>query len=61
MDQTEFVVHKRKDRGTDQAFGTITNAQDFMRLLRLELAARIAPSTSEGARRPGPPRRRAGR
>jgi lysine-ketoglutarate reductase/saccharopine dehydrogenase-like protein (TIGR00300 family) len=43
VDQTEFVVHKLKDRGTHQAFGVITNAQDFMRLLQLELAARIAP------------------
>jgi len=33
-------VHKLKDRGTHQAFGVITNAQDFMRLLQLELAAR---------------------
>ncbi|HVR07002.1 MAG TPA: hypothetical protein VMW75_03060, partial [Thermoanaerobaculia bacterium] len=44
VDQTEFVVHKLKDRGTHQAFGVITNAQDFMRLLQLELAARLAPS-----------------
>jgi lysine-ketoglutarate reductase/saccharopine dehydrogenase-like protein (TIGR00300 family) len=40
VDQTEFVVHKLKDRGTHQAFGVITNAQDFMRLLQLELSAR---------------------
>jgi lysine-ketoglutarate reductase/saccharopine dehydrogenase-like protein (TIGR00300 family) len=39
VDQTEFVVNKLKDRGTHQAFGVITNAQDFMRLLQLELAA----------------------
>src|SRR5262249_14785582 len=42
VDQTEFVVSKLKDRGTHQAFGVITNAQDFMRLLQLELQDRIA-------------------
>jgi lysine-ketoglutarate reductase/saccharopine dehydrogenase-like protein (TIGR00300 family) len=41
VDQTEFVVNKLKDRGTHQAFGVVTNAQDFMRLLQLELAERI--------------------
>jgi lysine-ketoglutarate reductase/saccharopine dehydrogenase-like protein (TIGR00300 family) len=37
VDQTEFVVGKLKDRGTHQAFGVVTNAQDFMRLVHLEL------------------------
>ena len=41
VDQEEFTVNKLKDRGTHQAFGVVTNAQDFMRLLHLELAARI--------------------
>lgn len=41
VDQTEFVVGKLKDRGTHQAFGVVTNAQDFMRLVQLELHARI--------------------
>jgi lysine-ketoglutarate reductase/saccharopine dehydrogenase-like protein (TIGR00300 family) len=41
VDQTEFVVGKLKDRGTHQAFGVVTNAQDFMRLLQLELQSRI--------------------
>jgi lysine-ketoglutarate reductase/saccharopine dehydrogenase-like protein (TIGR00300 family) len=41
VDQTEFVVNKLKDRGTHQAFGVITNAQDFLRLLELELVGRI--------------------
>lgn len=41
VDQTEFVVGKLKDRGTHQAFGVVTNAQDFMRLVQLELQARI--------------------
>ncbi len=37
VDQTEFVVHKLRDRGTHQAFGAVTNAQDFLRILRLAL------------------------
>ncbi|HEY9480108.1 MAG TPA: hypothetical protein VIP79_08450 [Gemmatimonadaceae bacterium] len=44
VDSSEFVVSKLKDRGTHQAFGVVTNAQDFMQILRLyverELAAR---------------------
>ncbi len=44
VDSAEFVVSKLKDRGTHQAFGVVTNAQDFMHILRLyverELAAR---------------------
>jgi lysine-ketoglutarate reductase/saccharopine dehydrogenase-like protein (TIGR00300 family) len=40
VDQTEFVVSKLKDRGTHQAFGVVTNAQDFMRLVQLELMGR---------------------
>ena len=39
VDQTEFVVSKLKDRGTHQAFGVVTNDQDFMRLIHLELLA----------------------
>jgi lysine-ketoglutarate reductase/saccharopine dehydrogenase-like protein (TIGR00300 family) len=39
VDQTEFVVSKLKDRGTHQAFGVVTNAQDFMRIIHLELLA----------------------
>jgi lysine-ketoglutarate reductase/saccharopine dehydrogenase-like protein (TIGR00300 family) len=42
VDQTEFVVNKLKDRGTHQAFGVVTNAQDFMRLVQLELQERSA-------------------
>src|SRR5262249_23091965 len=41
VDQTEFTVSKLKDRGTHQAFGVVTNAQDFMRIIHLELARRI--------------------
>ncbi|HYD51009.1 MAG TPA: hypothetical protein VEA99_00225 [Gemmatimonadaceae bacterium] len=46
VDSLEFVVAKLKDRGTHQAFGVVTNAQDFMHILRLyverELDARRA-------------------
>lgn len=46
VDSAEFVVSKLKDRGTHQAFGVVTNAQDFMHILRLyverELEARAA-------------------
>jgi lysine-ketoglutarate reductase/saccharopine dehydrogenase-like protein (TIGR00300 family) len=48
VDSSEFVVSKLKDRGTHQAFGVITNAQDFLHVLRhyveIEAAAR-APAT----------------
>ena len=48
VDSSEFVVSKLKDRGTHQAFGVVTNAQDFLHILRLyverELNARgVAP------------------
>ncbi len=32
VDSSEFLVSKLKDRGTHQAFGVITNAQDFLHL-----------------------------
>lgn len=38
VDQTEFVVSKLKDRGTHQAYGVVTNAQDFMHVLRTYVA-----------------------
>ena len=49
VDSSEFVVSKLKDRGTHQAFGVVTNAQDFMHILRLyverEITARaVQPS-----------------
>jgi lysine-ketoglutarate reductase/saccharopine dehydrogenase-like protein (TIGR00300 family) len=48
VDSSEFVVSKLKDRGTHQAFGVVTNAQDFMHILRLyverELDSRRAAS-----------------
>jgi lysine-ketoglutarate reductase/saccharopine dehydrogenase-like protein (TIGR00300 family) len=47
VDSSEFVVNKLKDRGTHQAFGVITNAQDFLHVLR-HFVEQAAPSTSEG-------------
>ena len=53
VDSSEFVVSKLKDRGTHQAFGVVTNAQDFMHILRLyverELEARTATSRANTA------------
>lgn len=59
VDSSEFVVSKLKDRGTRQAFGVVTNAQDFMHILRLyverELHVRAmagdAPPVVTGAER----------
>lgn len=45
VDQTEFVVNKLKDRGTHQAYGVVTNAQDFMHVLRFYIE-KCAPSGS---------------
>jgi lysine-ketoglutarate reductase/saccharopine dehydrogenase-like protein (TIGR00300 family) len=54
VDSSEFVVSKLKDRGTHQAFGVVTNAQDFMHILRLyverELDQRPASAPSPSAR-----------
>ena len=48
VDSSEFVVSKLKDRGTHQAFGVVTNAQDFMHILRLyvekEIETRATPA-----------------
>ncbi len=61
VDSSEFVVSKLKDRGTHQAFGVVTNAQDFMHILRLyverELAARAnsAAPSGDAARNVGRP------
>ena len=56
VDSAEFVVSKLKDRGTHQAFGVVTNAQDFMHILRLfverELDASKAVRESAAARAP---------
>ena len=42
VDTSEFVVNKLKDRGTHQAFGVITNAQDFLHVLRHFVEREIA-------------------
>jgi hypothetical protein len=42
VDQTEFVVSKLKDRGTHQAYGVVTNAQDFMTVLRFYVEKGVA-------------------
>ncbi len=42
VDSSEFVVSKLKDRGTHQAFGVITNAQDFLHVLRHFVEAEVA-------------------
>ena len=53
VDSSEFVVSKLKDRGTHQAFGVVTNAQDFMHILRLyverEVQSRAAASATAPA------------
>ncbi len=53
VDSSEFVVSKLKDRGTRQAFGVVTNAQDFLHILRLFV------EREEAARSPTQPARRA--
>jgi lysine-ketoglutarate reductase/saccharopine dehydrogenase-like protein (TIGR00300 family) len=55
VDQTEFVVNKLRDRGTHQAYGVVTNAQDFMHVLRFyverwEQAQAPTTATSSPAR-----------
>jgi lysine-ketoglutarate reductase/saccharopine dehydrogenase-like protein (TIGR00300 family) len=44
VDASEFLVSKLKDRGTHQAIGVVTNAQDFMSILRTTVEAEIAGS-----------------
>jgi lysine-ketoglutarate reductase/saccharopine dehydrogenase-like protein (TIGR00300 family) len=54
VDSSEFVVSKLKDRGTHQAFGVITNAQDFLHVLRHfveELDEGDAPATEKEVER----------
>ena len=56
VDSSEFVVSKLKDRGTHQAFGVVTNAQDFMHILRLYVERELAVrrSTPSAASEPVP-------
>jgi lysine-ketoglutarate reductase/saccharopine dehydrogenase-like protein (TIGR00300 family) len=50
VDSSEFVVSKLKDRGTHQAFGVVTNAQDFMHILRSYVERELAASSTAPAR-----------
>lgn len=49
VDSSEFVVSKLKDRGTHQAFGVITNAQDFLHVLRFYVEAEAAARQTTAA------------
>ncbi len=49
VDSSEFVVSKLKDRGTHQAFGVVTNAQDFMHILRLYVERELDALKNPGA------------
>ena len=56
VDSSEFLVSKLKDRGTHQAFGVITNAQDFLHVLRhfveqLDQPQPVAPATEASVAR----------
>jgi len=42
VDASEFLVSKLKDRGTHQAVGVVTNAQDFMSILRAAVEREVA-------------------
>jgi lysine-ketoglutarate reductase/saccharopine dehydrogenase-like protein (TIGR00300 family) len=52
VDSSEFVVSKLKDRGTHQAFGVVTNAQDFMHILRLYVERELDARRVAGAAAP---------
>ena len=52
VDSAEFVVAKLKDRGTHQAFGVVTNAQDFMHILRLYVERELDGRGTQPAPRP---------
>jgi lysine-ketoglutarate reductase/saccharopine dehydrogenase-like protein (TIGR00300 family) len=49
VDSSEFVVSKLKDRGTHQAFGVITNAQDFLHVLKHYVEVEVAHRHPAGA------------
>jgi lysine-ketoglutarate reductase/saccharopine dehydrogenase-like protein (TIGR00300 family) len=51
VDSSEFVVSKLKDRGTHQAFGVVTNAQDFMQILRLYVERELDRRNAEALTR----------
>lgn len=50
VDSSEFVVSKLRDRGTHQAFGVVTNAQDFLHILRLSVEQQLAAAGRAAAR-----------
>jgi lysine-ketoglutarate reductase/saccharopine dehydrogenase-like protein (TIGR00300 family) len=54
VDSSEFVVSKLKDRGTHQAFGVVTNAQDFMHILRLYVERELESRGTTGTSRTKP-------
>ncbi len=41
VDASEFLVSKLKDRGTHQAVGVVTNAQDFMSILQVAVEREV--------------------
>ncbi len=47
VDSSEFVVSKLRDRGTRQAFGVVTNAQDFLHILRLFVERELESAPQE--------------
>jgi lysine-ketoglutarate reductase/saccharopine dehydrogenase-like protein (TIGR00300 family) len=49
VDSSEFVVSKLKDRGTHQAFGVITNAQDFLHVLRYFVEQTVSADAAPAA------------
>ena len=51
VDSSEFVVSKLKDRGTHQAFGVVTNAQDFLHILRLYVERELDHERASGPHR----------
>ncbi|HSK18374.1 MAG TPA: hypothetical protein VK912_04495 [Longimicrobiales bacterium] len=53
VDTSEFVVSKLKDRGTHQAFGVITNAQDFLHVLRYFVEHNPVEAAQPDFARPG--------
>jgi len=56
VDSSEFVVSKLKDRGTHQAFGVVTNAQDFMHILRLYVERELEARGLRGGEKTAKPR-----
>ncbi|MDH5235520.1 MAG: hypothetical protein OEW77_11215 [Gemmatimonadota bacterium] len=47
VDASEFLVSKLKDRGTHQAVGVVTNAQDFMSILRAAVEREVTGEADE--------------